>query len=138
MAEMTRRALFALAAAALLDPERLLFIPGKKLISIPKPAPVPIIYVGDILTFGDDPLQYRVTNIVDGYIDLQCRPCYGMPSISGRVRSSDLKKPWLVYSPECGCTSCRIERQYRKGKGLPPGNWYLQSVGSDTNGGAFA
>ena len=47
---MTRRALFALAAAALLDPERLLWKPGK-LISIPKPRPVvPIIYVsGDII-----------------------------------------------------------------------------------------
>ena len=36
---MTRRALFALAAAAVLDPDRLLYVPGKKLISIPKPQP---------------------------------------------------------------------------------------------------
>ena len=37
---MTRRALFAMAAAAVLDPERLLWKPGK-LISIPKPQSFP-------------------------------------------------------------------------------------------------
>lgn len=36
---MTRRALFGLMAAAALDPEKLLWVPGKKLISIPKPGP---------------------------------------------------------------------------------------------------
>jgi hypothetical protein len=34
---MTRRSLFAVFAAAVIDPERLLWVPGKKLISIPKP-----------------------------------------------------------------------------------------------------
>ena len=38
---MTRRALLGLLAAAALDPEKLLWIPGKKLISIPAPAPTP-------------------------------------------------------------------------------------------------
>jgi hypothetical protein len=33
---LTRRALFAMAAAAVLDPERLLYVPGKKHISIPR------------------------------------------------------------------------------------------------------
>lgn len=41
---MTRRALLAMlaaaAAAALADPERLVWVPGRKLISIPAPAPV--------------------------------------------------------------------------------------------------
>jgi hypothetical protein len=50
---MTRRGLFgmlgAAVAAATLDPERLLWEPGKKLISIPKPDPdwpVPFLYRG--------------------------------------------------------------------------------------------
>ena len=34
---MTRRALFAMLAAAVLDPDRLIWRPGAKLISIPKP-----------------------------------------------------------------------------------------------------
>lgn len=67
---MTRRALFALAAAAVLDPERLLWRPGAKLVSIPKamsfqgwgiPGTDPPLCVGDILTFWNDPQQYRVT-----------------------------------------------------------------------------
>jgi len=82
---MTRRALLAALAgglAAAQDPERLLWTPGKKLISIPKPAPAwpgwadpPAIVlsgsgvltgyfnVGDLLSFGSDPQCYRVTAV---------------------------------------------------------------------------
>jgi hypothetical protein len=38
---VTRRQLLALLVGFTADPERLLWVPGKKLISIPKPAPVP-------------------------------------------------------------------------------------------------
>ena len=39
---MTRRALLSMLALAAVDPERLIWQPGRKLISIPKPAPVPV------------------------------------------------------------------------------------------------
>ena len=37
---MTRRALLALAFGAVLDPDRLLWRPGQRLISVPKPRPM--------------------------------------------------------------------------------------------------
>lgn len=42
---MTRRTLFALLAAAAADPERLIWQPGRKLISIPAPPPVPVYVI---------------------------------------------------------------------------------------------
>jgi hypothetical protein len=74
---MNRRGFLGLAAAiaagATLDPDRLLWVQGKKLISIPMPVvPVPVEIqastfsawnVGDILTFGQDPTRYIVTKI---------------------------------------------------------------------------
>jgi hypothetical protein len=62
--------LAAAATVAVVDPERVLWVPGRKLISIPKPADYegwtlpgsnPLIRVGDILSFGSDPQQYKVT-----------------------------------------------------------------------------
>lgn len=56
---MTRRALLAsLAAAFVLDPERLLWKPGAKLISVPAP---PFLAVGDIVTFGGIEGRFIVT-----------------------------------------------------------------------------
>jgi hypothetical protein len=84
---MNRRAfLAALAAGLVLDPERLLYVPGKKLISIPKPrlgpldstVTVPFFNIGDIVTFAGrhavNPLtreeltdlqEYRVTHVYE-------------------------------------------------------------------------
>jgi hypothetical protein len=51
---LNRRSFFASlaggAAALTLDPDKLLWVPGKKLISIP--APRPFLAIGDIVTFG--------------------------------------------------------------------------------------
>lgn len=57
---MTRRTLLSLFAAALVapDPEKLLWRPGAKLISIPSP---PFLAVGEIVTFGGLPQRYVVT-----------------------------------------------------------------------------
>lgn len=64
---MTRRSLFSLGAAALagyaLDPERALFVPGKKLISIPRPAPPPFFNVGDIIEIEGHKYRYRVKHL---------------------------------------------------------------------------
>lgn len=51
---MTRRGLFALLSSVALDPERLLWVPGKKLISIPAPLkpisiPVPLKLIQSVL-----------------------------------------------------------------------------------------
>ena len=40
MSQMTRRGLLAVLAGAVLDPERLVWVPGRKLISIPAPRPI--------------------------------------------------------------------------------------------------
>ena len=57
----SRRSFLASVAAALvLDPERALWVPGKKKIFLP-PAPrviKPMFCVGDIVTFGLDPQRY--------------------------------------------------------------------------------
>lgn len=77
---MTRRGFFALAAvAAAVDPERLLWIPGRKLISIPAPRRVPApgdvftmsgrlatpwdLKLGDIVTVEGLPFEYVVTEV---------------------------------------------------------------------------
>jgi hypothetical protein len=44
----------AIAAALVLDPERALWVPGAKLISIPAPVIRPMFNVGDVVTFGED------------------------------------------------------------------------------------
>lgn len=56
---MNRRGFFGLlagfAATATMDPERLLWVPGKKLISIPSPHPIigpGFFHLGDIITVG--------------------------------------------------------------------------------------
>ncbi len=76
--QMERRGFFGViagfAATAVLDPERDLWVPGKKLISIPSPlvqADVtlqavsgwPDVAVGDVLTFGCDPRQWHITAV---------------------------------------------------------------------------
>lgn len=78
--DMNRRGFFAafaaIAAAATLDPERLLWVPGRKLISIPSVfdlSPVVItawrgaFRVGDVVTFGRDPSPYTVISIGPPY-----------------------------------------------------------------------
>ncbi len=56
-----RRGFLSLLAAAVLDPERLLWIPGRKLISIPAISVPPFLAVGDVVMFGDWPERYAVT-----------------------------------------------------------------------------
>lgn len=58
---MNRRGfLGAIAAALVLDPERALWVPGAKKISIPKP-PIPFLAVGDVVMFGPYSERYIVT-----------------------------------------------------------------------------
>jgi hypothetical protein len=75
---MTRRALLALMAGAVIDPERLLWQPGRKLISIPRPTPTcwvgidfgidapgyvfltppPFVFITETLTRGEYAMRY--------------------------------------------------------------------------------
>ena len=61
---MNRRAFFGLAASAAaafaLDPERALWVPGAKTISIPATTR-PYLAVGDVVTFGNIRQRYIVT-----------------------------------------------------------------------------
>ena len=75
-------ALAAIAATAVVDPERALWIPGKKLISIPRPSilvtsgwggPPIIVRLGDILTFGADEQRYVVVAAGEGFVELSQR-----------------------------------------------------------------
>ncbi len=76
-------ALAAVAATAALDPERLLWLPRKKLISIPKPAAITIsgewtppmrFEVGDVITIGKHPQTYIVTDTGPSLTDVRFRP----------------------------------------------------------------
>lgn len=59
---MTRRGFIAaFAAAVALDPEKLLWRPGEKLISIPAPRLPFYLEVGDVVTFAPWPERYIVT-----------------------------------------------------------------------------
>jgi len=58
-----RRAFLAMLAGAALDPERLLWRPGAKLISIPRPPLVVEFAVGDIVSIGGWPQRWRVTRV---------------------------------------------------------------------------
>lgn len=87
---MNRRSfLAAIAAALVLDPERALWVPRKKLISIAsvKGTPAgPFLEVGDILTFEGFPGRFIVT-----------RGCYSVAQISDvRMERScpNLEPPW--------------------------------------------
>jgi hypothetical protein len=51
----SRRGFLAALGAFALDPERLLWQPGARLISIPAPRVLPFLAVGDICTFGLSP-----------------------------------------------------------------------------------
>jgi len=71
---MNRRSFLAAPAAGLvLDSDRLLWRPGAKLISIPKPAPLiirgwalgPLLAIGDEITFGSDPTRYNITGVFE-------------------------------------------------------------------------
>lgn len=66
---MTRRSLFAsLLATAAMDPEKLLWVPGKKFISVPKPRPH-IFYLPNPIRFSPK-LKYitlpTMANQIDG------------------------------------------------------------------------
>lgn len=63
-------ALAAGAAAFAIDPERALWVPGAKTISIPRPRVITIssrlrleFEIGDIIRFGGDPQPYTVTAV---------------------------------------------------------------------------
>ncbi len=79
---LNRRGFFstlaAVAATAALDPERLLWIPGKRLISIPEPvfhgwATPEFFSLGDIITFDRDPTRYVVTAAGRSFDDIRFR-----------------------------------------------------------------
>lgn len=64
-------ALISAGVAAAADPERLLWTPGKKLISIPAPQPIEILripdplpfLIDDLFTLGSDETIYRITSV---------------------------------------------------------------------------
>lgn len=63
---MQRRSfLAALAGAFALDPERALYVPGKKLISIPRPRSA-FLSIGDIVEIKGLPFRLRVASIGTG------------------------------------------------------------------------
>ncbi len=81
---LNRRGFFstlaAVAATAALDPERLLWLPGKKLISIPAAITVsgewtpPMRFeVGDVITIGKHPQTYIVTDTGPSLTDVRFR-----------------------------------------------------------------
>lgn len=98
---MTRRSLFSLGAAALagfaLDPERALFVPGKKLISIPKPLALEPFHVqllfglGDIITIESFPGRYVVTRTTP---DGQLREFKPAPGSTPPSRQA----PWSLFA----------------------------------------
>jgi hypothetical protein len=64
---MNRRTFFSLlgAGAVAADPERLLWVPGAKTISIPRPA-LPVMFsVGDVVTFAGDPVTWCVISVCE-------------------------------------------------------------------------
>jgi hypothetical protein len=77
--------LVAAATAAIVDPERALSVPGRRLISIPNVLRYndpdlelqqngPGLCVGDVISFGDAPMQFVVTRVYDTgrvYYDLK-------------------------------------------------------------------
>jgi hypothetical protein len=58
-------ALAAVVATAAIDPDELLWVPNRKLVSIPAVAAIPqlqgFMLVGDVFTLGNDPQRWRVT-----------------------------------------------------------------------------
>jgi hypothetical protein len=77
---MNRRAFFTAITGTIaglaFDPERALWVPGKKLISIPS-APIKIaaiFTVGDLITIGDWPEKYIVTGVTESTVDLKMTP----------------------------------------------------------------
>lgn len=89
---MNRRAFLASVAAALtLDPERLLWVPGKKLISVPAPrVEKRFLTVGDVITFGGDPQRYIVTHGGDPRTGLGAT--FATPEALGYIRASNLRR----------------------------------------------
>ncbi len=77
---MNRRAflssLAAFTATMALDPEKLLWVPGKKLISITKPSASLVVSGsefsdGDIVTFGNSTKMYRILLTVENSLRLE-------------------------------------------------------------------
>lgn len=99
---MTRRGfLAAFAAAAVLDPEKLLWRPGEKLISIPAPRPElsvlttrPFLEVGDIVTFGLYPERYIVTEAARSMNEIDLARFQMLPFIG-----SSRPGPWVHFIP---------------------------------------
>lgn len=94
---MNRRGFFGLlagiAATATTDPERLLWIPGQKLISIPNLPRIPgpeFVHLGDILTFGDDCERFIVTAEGPSFSDIRFRYLDRTAQIMQRLPREDL------------------------------------------------
>ena len=66
---MTRRVLFAVLAGAVLDPERLLWRPGARLISIPTPPPPPVITPHFIRVYAHDPANASTAEVLEAILN---------------------------------------------------------------------
>ncbi len=61
------------ASAAIIDPDRLLWVPGRKLISIPKPLVIPanLLNVGDVITISGrfifNPITREMTAVLQPF-----------------------------------------------------------------------
>ena len=64
---MNRRGFLSMLAGAVLDPERLLWVPGKKLISIPKPVAkiTGLIFNRNAFALESEPLDLSDWEVVD-------------------------------------------------------------------------
>jgi len=87
---MNRRAFFGaltgIAAIAALDPEKLLWVPGKKLISIPRRAARPFLAVGDIVQFKGWLGKYVVTEEAELLADVSAARFAFLPSAHPPLR----------------------------------------------------
>ena len=126
---INRRDFMALAAAAVIDPERLLFVPGRRLISIPAPVKKHVIHVtitrrlrgktisgellegrdftldGDIITFNET-AQWATGGLSNGralrYAPLPSDKLWvlwGLPNDSMVARDARLVEPGATIRP---------------------------------------
>lgn len=82
---MNRRSFFSLLASALvLDPERVLYVPGKKLISIPKPAPLFITLPTGEWVYVETAWDGQTEIVRANGIELSRRPFTSLPFVIGQ------------------------------------------------------
>lgn len=106
---MNRRGFLGVLGAAVvgatLDPERALWEPGKRLISIPKVQgchPYPILELGDVITFSGlyrvNPLTREITSELQRFVCIEAGTHYQFPRIILRGPYQNCAAPSGDYS----------------------------------------